>query len=261
MSMPRRSLVAVAALAVQWCGSRAPSYADVNALVEFFLKLGGHYADPTEVQGAVPLTTPSRKFARWVLAGSEAKFVARLPGNYPLTAGLERVTVFRRLLDTKRFMATVSSSSQPVMSEFFRARAYDHTAPLANSWSDGSVWPGPLGQDVDAACYGSGLREVVWHARKDVIYVQSRGFQPRFHGLGGSLATILALFPAGGPVTSYFWCAPGVQIMGPDLRGANETQDRYDANMGAFAGNQLLPSFYWNFNAPGGHVTVVSHSY
>jgi hypothetical protein len=79
MSKPRRSLVAVAALAVQWCGFRAPSYADVNALVEFFLKLGGHYADPTEVQGAVPLTTPSRKFARWVLAGSEAKFVARVP--------------------------------------------------------------------------------------------------------------------------------------------------------------------------------------
>jgi hypothetical protein len=239
----------------------APSYADVNALVEFFLKLGGHYADPAQIQGVAPLTTPSRKFARWVLAGSVAKFVERLPGNYPLTAGLERVTVFRRLLDAKRFLATVSSASQPLMSEFFRARAYDHTAPPPALWSNASIWPGPLGQDLDSACYGSGLREVVWHARKDGGYFPDRGLQPRFHGLGGSLATIMALFPAGGPVTSYFWCAPGVQIMGPDLRGASETQDRYDANMGAFSTNQLLPSFYWNFDAPGGHVTVVPHSY
>lgn len=241
-----------------------PSYADVNALVEFFLKLGGHYVDPAEVQGAVPNVTPSRKFSRYALAGSNAVFVDRLPGNYPLTAGLERVTVFRRLLDAKRFMATVSSASRPVMSEYFRARAYDHAAPSAISWSGGSIWPGPLGLDVDAECYGSGLREVGWHARETSGWDEFRGLQPRFHGMGGSLATIVALFPVGGPVESHFWCAPGVQVMGSDLRdpsGLNETMDRYDASMVAFASNQLLPSYFWSFGAPGGHVSVVSHSY
>lgn len=72
-------------------------------------------------------------------------------------------------------------------------------------------------------------------------WVPLRGFQPRFLGAGGSIATLLALFPSDRPgVDSYFWCTPGVEVMTSDPA-------RFDAHMNAFATNTLLQTHYDDF--------------
>jgi hypothetical protein len=56
-----------------------------------------------------------------------------------------------------------------------------------------------------------------------------------------------------------FWCTPGVQATGYDLRGPVETQRKFDLHMDAFATNTLMRSYYSEFltNA----VTTVVHYY
>lgn len=59
--------------------------------------------------------------------------------------------------------------------------------------------------------------------------------------MGGSIATLLALFPSNGnAVDSYFWCTPGIEVMTSD-------PNRFNAHMNAFATNTLLATHYDDF--------------
>lgn len=214
---------------------------ETNELVEFFLKLGGHHIDPTQNGGS-----PSRKLARWELANQDPeKFMGFLPGNYPLTAGLERLTAVRALLDASSFL----DDSIPQFRDVFRARAYDHNGQ--------QLWPATL----DADCIGGGLRSVGWNA--DEIpgsgYLRYRGYQPKFLGMGGSFATLLTLFPSQGDVESYFWCTPGVQAMGPDLSVPPNTAARFNLHMDAYSTNTLMRSHFSDFQT--NPASVVTHVY
>lgn len=199
---------------------------DTNALVRFFLELGGYYIDPTHNNG-----NPSRKLARFQLAANDRNsFLASRPASFPLTRGLARVTAARRLLDAGRFLQ-IHFNTIPPFGTVFRSRAFDHNGQLR--------WPASGG---DAACVGGGLRSVVWWFDPTVSgYQNFRGFQPRFHGLSGSYATLLALFPNNSmPAESYFWCTPGVEPMIP-------VASNFDKHMQAFTNNTLMPSHYSDY--------------
>lgn len=205
----------------------------INQLVKFFLQLGGHYIDPEQNNGI-----PSRKLARWELLLKDPNiFVVSQPGSYPLTAGMERLTAVRRWLATDQFMHAQFGSHIPQFLDVFTARAYGHDA-TPNS---GPLWP--TGSQ-NAAYVEQGLRSVVWHA--DVTsgsgFVNRRGFQRKFLGMGGSYATMLAMFPSHGSaqVQSFFWCTPGIEAMGDDPA-------RFNTHMNDHASNILEPSYYSNF--------------
>lgn len=52
---------------------------------------------------------------------------------------------------------------------------------------------------------------------------------------------MLALFPSVGQgVESYYWCTPGLEVMG-------DSATRFDAHMNAFTANTLLPTHYDDF--------------
>lgn len=215
-----------------------------NRLVRFFLELGGHYVDPANNNG-----NPSRKLAKFELLGSEAKFIDSMPGTYPMTDGMIRLSAVRALLDADAWLRSLpgSGGSIPPFSQCFRARAYSYT---------GQVFPSPLPPppppapapplQADVACFGGGLRDVVWNPDLDFASggVIGRGLQGKFLGAGGSIATLLALFPddpaRAGQVDSYYWCTPGIQIMGHDPSSVGPW--RFDAHMTAFASNVLLES-------------------
>jgi hypothetical protein len=206
---------------------------ETNELVRFFLQLGNNYIDPQHNGG-----NPSRKLARYqLLNNDDAAFLASLPATYPLTEGLQRLTVARALLDTGAYLLSISPSGIPPYSQCFRARAYDH---LGQRWPA----PPPPPQTSDAACVGGGgAHAVTWNEDKDPLigWVQWRGFQPKFLGLSGSISTLLALFPSNGNgVDSYFWCTPGIEVMTSD-------PTRFNAHMDAFATNTLLPTHYDDF--------------
>lgn len=223
---------------------------DTNALVKFFLSLGGHYIDEDHNQG-----NPSTKLARYQRladpqsqANTEARFLASLPARYPLTEGLQRLTVLRALLDTKVFLQTISPAGTPAYSQCFRSRAYDHT---------GQIWPAlppPPATTSDNDCVGASLRSVVWHEdTTDPGHAGWRGFQPKFLGIGGSIATLLALFPSNSTeVHSYFWCTPGIEVMTSDPA-------RFDAHMNAFSTNTLLWTHYDDFLNPNNIAWSVVH--
>jgi hypothetical protein len=210
--------------------------AHINALVEFFLKLGGHYIHPSHNGG-----NPSRKMARWQLVGNDpGGFADLVPGNYPLTAGMERVTVVRRLLQTANFLRTELGYGQiPQFRSVFTARAYDHDAS-----APGGQLRWQAGASPNPDYVGHGLRSVVWHEEppQSPGLVQHRGYQPTFLGMGGSYATMLTMFPSTGPVESYFWCTPGVEAMVADT-------GRFQQHMDAHAGNSLLPSHFNTFQS------------
>lgn len=198
----------------------------VNSLVTFFLQLGGCYIEPEANQG-----NPSLKLARYeLLNNDEARFIEEMPRTYPLTEGLVRLTAVRALVDTGAFLGSISSSGIPPFGQCFRARAYDHT---------GKIWP--PAPELDRPCVGAALRAVAWNEAPDPGRVPSRGFQPKFLGFGGSISTLLAMFPTSRPqVESYYWCTPAVQVMTSD-------PTRFDAHMNAFATNVLLPTHYDDF--------------
>jgi len=77
--------------------------------------------------------------------------------------------------------------------------------------------------------------------------------------MGGSYATLLALFPSQGDVESYFWCTPGVEAMGPDLRVPTRTAMRFDLHMNAFSTNTLMRSHFSDFQTS--PASVVTHVY
>lgn len=77
--------------------------------------------------------------------------------------------------------------------------------------------------------------------------------------MSGSYATLLAMFPSTGGVESYFWCTPGVQAMGYDLRGPIDTARRFDVHMAAFASNTLMASHFDDFLT--NYDTLVIHTY
>lgn len=207
----------------------------INALVFFFLSLGNHLVDPqSNIDPQTGLGNPSTKLARFQKLGSnEGLFLDTLPPGYPLTDGLQRLTAVRALLDTKAYLQLIAGSVTPPFSQCFRTRAYDHT---------GQRWPAL--PTLDADCVGGALRAVVWSEdlEQGSGRVVNRGFQPRFLGVGGSIATLLALFPSNRPddVDSYFWCTPGVQVMTSD-------PTRFDVHMNAFSTNTLLPTRYDDF--------------
>jgi hypothetical protein len=129
---------------------------ETNALVRFFLEIGNHYVDPQHNGG-----NPSRKLARFQfvrdslplntpLAIIEAAFLASLPATYPLTGGLQQLTVARALLDTGAYLHSISPSEPPPYSQCFRARAYDHYGL--------QLWPPPPTppQTSDADCVVGG---------------------------------------------------------------------------------------------------------
>jgi hypothetical protein len=215
-----------------------------NALVEFFLRLGNHYIEPQANNG-----NPSRKLARYQLLPSQSReddFVALLPGRYPLTDGLQRLTAVRALLDTGAYLQPTPSSPVPTLGDHFCARAY---GPEGQLWPAASTPPAP-----DAPCVGGSLRAVAWHEDGTAsAHVPSQGFQPKFLGLGGSIASMLALFPStGSGVQSYYWSTPGLEIMASD-------PSRFDSHMNAFATNTLLETHYDDFLS---HVVwSVVHSY
>ncbi len=201
---------------------------DINALVKFFLALGNCYVDP----GANGLS-PSRKKARFDLAGSEGAFMAMQPPGYPLTDGLRRLSAVLALLDAGAYLGGISASGIPRFDQCFVSRAYDRT---------GQVWP-PAPGSV-APCVGGGLRAVEWN--EDLTpgsgHVPHRGYQPRFLGGGGSIATLLAMFPSdrASEVDSYFWCTPGVRVMSDEV-------GRFQGHMDAFSQNVLQPTRYHTF--------------
>jgi hypothetical protein len=125
-------------------------------------------------------------------------------------------------------LQSISPSGIPPYSQCFRARAYDHT---------GQVWPAL--PTVDSECVGGALRAVAWNEdRTDAGHDPNRGFQPKLLGLGGSISTMMALFPSVGQgVDSYFWSTPGQEVMTSDPL-------RFDAHMNAFSTNTLLPTHY-----------------
>ena len=215
-----------------WCSRNLP------ALVFFSLSLGNHLIDPqSNIDPQTGLGNPSTKLARFQRLGSnDASFLATLPPGYPLTDGLQRLTALRALLDTKAYLQLIAGSVTPPFSQCFRTRAYDH---------NGQRWPAPPPPPTvsDADCVGGALRAVVWHEDVDSQgRVLNRGFQPKFLGVGGSIATLLALFPSNRPddVDSYFWCTPGVQVMTSDPA-------RFDVHMNAFSTNTLLPTRYKDY--------------
>lgn len=206
---------------------------ETNELVEFFLRLGGHYIDPAYNDG-----NPSRKTARWELAGQDPeKFMSYVSATYPLTGGLERLAVVRALLDAGEYLG----EPLPQFRQVFGSRAYDHHGL--------PIWPGT---NVDFV--GGGLRSVVWFEDlADPGLVIHQGYQTRFLSMGGSYATLLALFPDNAGVESYFWCTPGVQAMGIDPQ-------RFDVHMDAQAANVLLESrfsTYLNHYVP----PIIQYSY
>ena len=199
---------------------------DTNELVQFFLSLGGFYIDPLHNGG-----NPSTKLAKYNLNGGLA-----YPLTYPLTDGLQRLTVPRALLDTGAYLDPTSSAGIPPLSDHFRARAYAQ---------QGQLWPAiPVNETVsDDDCVGAGgLRAVSWHEDKiDLGWVEGRGFQPKFLGAGGSIAKLVAMFPSSGSgVDSHFWCTPGIEIMGSNPA-------RFNAHMNAFATNDPLETYYDTF--------------
>jgi hypothetical protein len=168
--------------------------------------------------------------ARWELAGQNpTTFAGRVPGTYPLTAGLERLTVVHRLLATAAFLG----NPIPQLHERFTARAYGHdTVNSQWLWQAGGSNPQYVGH---------GLRSVNWIEAKDASgWFENQGFQPLFLGMGGSYATLLTMFPSQGGVESFFWCTPGVAAMGSD-------PNRFTVHMAAHAGNTLLTSHFSNF--------------
>ena len=93
--------------------------------------------------------------------------------------------------------------------------------------------------------WGGGLRAVTWNEAADVLldpgHVPYRGLQPKFLGLGGSISTMVALFPSvGQSVQSHFWSTPGQEVMTSDPA-------RFNAHMNAFATNTLLPTHFDDF--------------
>jgi hypothetical protein len=231
-----------------------------NKLVEFFLRLGGYYVNPGDNDG-----NPSRKLAKFELLGSEAKFLESMPGTYPMTDGMIRLTAVRAWLDSGAWLRSLpgSGGSIPPFSQCFRARAYSYS---------GQVFPSPLPPPpppapappvpADVACYGGALRDVVWNL--DLTNQSStigQGLQPQFLGAGGSIATLLALFPddpaRAGQVDSFYWCTPGVQIMGHDPSAVGPW--RFDAHMTAFASNALLESRYDSYLQ--NVISTVTHTY
>jgi hypothetical protein len=218
----------------------------VNALVRFFLQLGGCYIEPTAND-----KNPSRKLARFqILGGSEAKFVESMPATYPLTDGLIRLTAVRALLDAGNYLNSpaVGNGSIPPFGTCFRTRAYDHTGRVYPPVLPPPPPPAPVPPDMpDVACFGGALRSVVWNMDAEhPDTVVGRGFQPKFLGAGGSIATMLALFPDHASrsmeVDSYYWCTPGVDVMGHGPL-------RFDAHMNAFSVNVLLESRYDSYRS------------
>jgi hypothetical protein len=228
---------------------------DTNALVKFFLQLGNHYVEPAANGG-----NPSRKKARFELLDSSGdRFLNEgYPATYPLTDGLQRLVAVRAVLDTAAYLEPISTTDPlgiPAFGQCFRSRAYDR---------DGQVWPAlvPPQTRSDAECVGAGLRAVTWTASRDPgLFVADRGLQPLFFGLGGSIASMVALFPSVGVgVDSRYWSTPGLEVMGcnPTLSAAKDPL-RYDRHMSAFASGVLLPTYYDDFM---NHVAwSIDHSY
>jgi hypothetical protein len=180
-----------------------------------------------------------------LMNGDLDKFLDLLPCGYPLTGGCERVTVLRRLLDTGAYL----NMANPPLSQYFRARAYDHNGV--------KVWPSVA---QDAACVGPGLRSVRWYEEAwGPAWVRDQGFQSKLLGMSGSYATLLALFPSTGGVESHFWCTPGVATMNESFVPAQGVS-RFEGHMNAFATNVLMQSHYNDF-ATNFVPPIVSHTY
>jgi hypothetical protein len=218
-----------------------------NALVKFFLELGAYYVDPQQNGG-----NPSRKLSRFQIANQGVSaaqgvtnFLDLLPAMYPLTDGLQRLTVPRALLDTAAYLQSlpgVQPGTIPPLSLCFRARAYDHT---------GQRWPA---QGDNECVGGGGVRSVFWNLDFNQ-YVAGRGLQPKFFGLSGSIATLMAMFPSNrNGVDSYFWSTPGNEMMTSDPA-------RFDAHMNAFSTATLLPTHYDDYQLPNNLAWSVVHTY
>jgi hypothetical protein len=122
--------------------------------------------------------------------------------------------------------------------------------PTVRPGQTGQLWP-PLPNPApppqqprpDNPIVGGSLRAMTWNEDFDLGSgrVPERGFQPRFLGLGGSISTMVAMFPSVGTnVDSHYWCTPGVEVMG-------DNPARFNPHMNAFATNTLLPTHYDDF--------------
>ncbi|MCA8973379.1 MAG: hypothetical protein KDC98_01590 [Planctomycetes bacterium] len=110
-----------------------------------------------------------------------------------------------------------------------------------------AIWPGT---NVDYV--GAGLRATVWNEDVLLNWVPSQGYQQGILCMGGSYATLLALFPDQGAAESYFWCTPGVQALGTD-------PTRFNVHMNAHATNTLLQSHFGDFAT--NYVSLITHYY
>ena len=148
------------------------------------------------------------------------------------------------MLDTAQFLDPSGGGATwniPPYSTHFRARAYDHTSVAGQQ-----VWPPPgPGAPIDTPCVGGALRAVTWNVSADANLDPGtdgfRGWQPKFLGLGGSIATMVTLFPSTSQsVESHYWCTPGIEAMTSDA-------DRFNVHMNAWTNNTLIPTHYEDF--------------
>jgi len=187
---------------------------DISELVSFFLELGGFQIVP-DGSGGWTSTKPS-------LAPSQAP--PYRPG-YPLTRNLARVTLMRRLVETRDFLDEVGPDAD--LGELLRVRVHD----LAGR----QRWP-PEGGDRE--CEGGAVRWVRYGRAATVRKgnaLRETGFQRRVFVTGGSRAFRLTLFPEDPalPPLSYYTMFPGLRVSAFDSPVFAALVDAFRTGVGA----------------------------
>lgn len=193
-------------------GTAAPTPAQINALVKFFLcELGGFTLEPERNMGAiVPLGVSTTSKVELVndweaLAGKSSKDLP-YPFYYPLTRNLARVLLVRRLLEAADF------ADGRTLGDILRARVYDLDGTLR--YPQGVTAP-----EDGVPCDGSAIRHVSMFlgpnevpSEKNSVFMD-KGFQDRLWAGGGSDKTMLVLFPEEptDPPRTYFLHYPGTR--------------------------------------------------
>lgn len=214
---------------------------DINEIVKFFLQLGGYYIDPARNNG-----DPSRKMARFSFYNGATKpdaFAAARPANFPLTRGLARVAVLRRMIDAGNFWQSLSSTGN-TFGDIFRTRVFGFDG--VQRWPlNANGTPNPAG----APCVGPMLRSTGSIADFTAPgFAADRGMQPRYFAIGGSFVPLLTMFPQNQTQMqpqSYFWCTPANRLMRPDDVSFTKLMPKY-------ATNELVTSHYSDYSTAAG---------
>ena len=199
------------------------SHADVTAIVDFFLRLGGFLknAGPNKQEPVDTFfhhTGNPEGYFEWA-ANPVGKFsrTAPWPSLYPLTRNLVRVLLIERLLASRAHLNGLTGG-----------HLWGDRVKLTVTDPAGVTHVGPID------CDGENLRSVNFSPEPPL------GFDDSYKAFPGSGSPLLCFFPEGGGLPkSYFNVYPG-----PRSSGFTYGSPYYANLAGTFASSQLQPTFF-----------------